>query len=381
MNDCLTGGTPWKGTTHASSARRRTCSIGEFFKRKIPCTLVLERVVSQIQRRTFLLSTGALLAASLARAQQSGRLPVLGLLSPDRTSTPEQLARSPVLAKLRELGWIEGKTFVIERAFGEGSEDPLPELAAELVRKRVDVIWTFGPEAAVAAARATKTIPIVFFAVTWPVEYGLVDSIGRPGRNVTGVAFNAAPEVIVHKPLEMLREIAPRLRRVAVIMPKGRISVTGGPVPPNIRTFELVAKHFGFELLDYPIAREADIEPMFAAILAGKAEAVFEVPTPLTSRVRKRIVEFTNLNRLPGISNTGEFVTLGGLLAYSTIFGLEPVLRSFEYVDRILRGTKPADLPVELPSRIELAINLKTAKALGLTIPQSVLLRADRVIE
>lgn len=337
--------------------------------------------MGKFRRRQFLIATGALLAAPLAQAQTSGRLPVLGILSGNRSATPEQIASSPITAKLKELGWIEGKTFLVERAFGEGSEDPLPELAATLVRKRVDVIWTFGPEAAVAAARATKTIPIVFFGVTWPVEYGLVDSIARPGRNVTGVAFNAAPEVLLHKPLELLREIVPRLRRVAVITPKGRISVTGGPVPPNVRTLEPAARRFGFELLDYPVAREADFEPMFAAILASKAEAVFELPTPLTNRVRRRIVDFTNQNRLPGISNASDFVTLGGLLAYSSIPGLEPVLRSFEYVDRILRGAKAADLPVELPSRIELSINLRTAKALGLTIPQSVLIRADRVIE
>ena len=337
--------------------------------------------MGQVRRRKFLLATGALLAASLARAQQSGRLPVLGMLSASRTPTPEQIASSPITAKLKELGWIEGKTFLVERAYGEGSEDPLPEIAAGLVRKRVDVIWTFGPEPAVAAARATKMIPIVFFGVTWPVEYGLVDSIARPGRNVTGVSFNAAPEVMLHKPLEMLREIAPRLRRVAVITPKGRTSVTGGEVPPNIRTLEPAAKRFAFDLLDFPVAREADIEPMFAAILAKKAEAVFEIPTPLTFRARKRIVDFTNHNRLLGISNAPDFVTLGGLLAYSSYAGLEPILRSFEYVDRILRGAKAADLPVELPSRIELAINLKTAKALGLTSPQSVLLRANRVIE
>ena len=185
--------------------------------------------MSQIRRRKFLFAAGALLAASLARAQQSGRLPVLGWLSASRAPTPEQISSSPITAKLKELGWIEGKTFLVERAYGEGSEDALPELAAGLVRKQ--------------------------------------------------------------------------------------------------------------------------------------------------------IVDFTNLNRLLGISNTPDFVTLGGLLAYSSYAGLEPILRSFEYVDRILRGAKAADLAVELPSRIELAINLKTARALGLRIPQSVLVRANRVIE
>ncbi len=261
-----------------------------------------------------------------------------------------------------------------------GREDRLPELAEELVRKRVDVIWALGPEAAVAAARATKTIPIVFWGVGYPVEQGLIDSYARPGRNVTGMAFFTGAELAT-KVLQLLSEIAPGARRVAAIVTPSAIStVKGDQYVGGAPVIESAAKSLGFEYRAHRVAKREDFDSVFAAILDSRAQALVTYGTTTTFRERQRIVDFANRNRLPSAFNQREFVEAGGLLSYGADTR-ETIFQSMLYLDRILRGARPADLPVELPSRYDLAINLKTAQSLGLTIPQSILVRVDHVIQ
>jgi len=336
--------------------------------------------MGRVKRREFLMCAGALIAAPLARAQQPVKLPVLGILTPHPRETPEQLARSPFPARMKQLGWVSGQTIAIERPDAEGREERLPAMAQELVRKGVDVIWALGPEAAVAAARATRTVPIVFWGVAYPIEQGLVDSYARPGRNVTGIAFVPGPE-LSGKVLEYLRQIAPAASRLATILTPSTLAVvTGGYVAGAIPVMRAAAKKLGMEYREHEIVRVEDFEAVFAGILESRADALFVPGTTLTYRERARIVDFANRNRVPSAFNQREFVEAGGLFSYG-IDTRETVLQTFAYVDKILRGAKPADLPVELPSQYELVINRKTEKALGLTIPQSVLVRADRVIE
>jgi putative ABC transport system substrate-binding protein len=336
--------------------------------------------MSRIRRRQILAATAVLLAAPrICRAQATKQRPVLGLLSPHPRRTPAEQANDPFLTRLRELGWEEGKTFLIEGAFGEGREDRLPELAATLVTKKVDVIWALGPEAAVAAARATTTIPIVFWGVAFPVEQGLINSYAQPGRNITGVAWLASPEV-EGKRLELLREIAPMAKRLAHIsVPMAIRTVRGGRA--NIQSPTAVAaQKLGYDHRAFPVEKPSDFEPVFAAILAWRAQALTVAGTTLTVRARKQLSEFAIRNRLPSAFTLSSFVEAGGLVSYA--IELRPTFaQSADYVDRILRGAKPAELPVDLPSKYETAVNLKTARSLGLTIPQSILLRADHVIE
>lgn len=333
----------------------------------------------QLQRRQFLIATGALLAAPLTRAQVLARLPVIGMLSPQPMPTPEQWANTAYAKRLTELGWIDGKNVVVVQARGEGREDRLPALAEELVRKRVDVILAHAPEAAVSAARATKSVPIVFWGVSSAVELGLVPSLARPAGNVTGVAWNAGGEVQVAKSLELLKQIAPSVKRLASIWnPSAGFTVAGAEyVYPE---FESALRGLGFDVRTYEARRDEDLEGIFAAILASRAQAITAPAMPLTGRNHRRIVDFANHNRLPSAFDARFFVEAGGLVSYGPDIP-ETQRRAIDYVDRILRGTRPADLPVEMPSRFEVAVNLKTARSLGLTVPQSVLLRADRVIE
>lgn len=336
--------------------------------------------MGQSGRRRFLVFSGALLAAPFARTQNAKSLPVLGILSPHRKPPPESGATNPLRKRMEELGWFVGKTHLVESAYGDGHEERLPELAATLVAKKVDVIWALGPEAAVAAARATKTIPIVFWGVAYPVEQGLVESFARPGRNATGVAWSASPEFDA-KRVQLLREIAPDGRRLAHLnVPSAVSTVSGGRVATAGGAVDGAARSLGFELRKFPVLKAADFEPAFAAIVAWGAQALLVAGTTVTARARKPIAEFALRERLPAIYTLSGFVEAGGLISYA-IDRRATMARSMDYVDRILRGAKPAELPVDLPSHYELAVNLKTARALGLTIPQSILLRADRVIE
>ena len=330
-----------------------------------------------IGRRWLVLAAGTLVAAPLVCLPQGQKkLPVLGILSPHRMPSPEVLAKNPLRVRLRELGWEDGKTLHYENAYGEGREDRMPDLAAALVAKKVDVIWALGPEAAIAAARATSTIPIVFWGISSTGKHGLFESLARPGRNATGVAWSASMGVEL-KRLELLREIAPAGKRLAFIV----VATAAQNVPSNVASSLVAATQgLGYELKTFPVVKSEDLEPAFAAILAWGAQALNVSSTPLTMRERQRIVDFANRNRLPGAYALPDFVEAGGLVSYA-IDWRPTFARSADYVDRILRGAKPSDLPVELPSQYVTAVNLKTAKMLGLRVPQSVLLRADRVIE
>jgi putative ABC transport system substrate-binding protein len=333
-----------------------------------------------MDRRRFVALIGGAFAAPLTRAQKATRVPTVGLLTPHPRESPEQAARSPVPARLKQLGWVPGETIKIDRPDGEGREDRLPAMAEELVRKQVDVIWAIGPEAAVAAARATQTIPIVFWGVPYPIEQGLIDSFARPGRNVTGIAFQPGIGPLL-KVLELLKEIAPSTKRIAgVFTPSASTDVKGKVLLGARPDFESAAKKLGIERRLYEVARVEDFEQLFAAILKARAQALVVPGTTLTFRERKRFVDFANRNRLASAFNQREFVEAGGLFSYG-IDSMDTALQTLGYVDRILRGAKPADLPVEMPSKYELVVNAATAKALGLKVPQSVLLRADRVIE
>jgi putative ABC transport system substrate-binding protein len=333
-----------------------------------------------MERRRFVAMVGSALAAPRAFAQNPSKRPVLGVLTPHARETPEQRARSPVLARLKQLGWIQGETIEINRPDAEGREDRLPAMAEELARRRVDVIWAIGPEAAVAAARATQTVPIVFWGVAYPIEQGLVNSYARPGRNVTGIAFVTGAEVST-KVLEYLNQIAPGVRRMATIVtPSALTDVKGNRFLGARPAIETAARQLQLEHRVHEVSGVEDFEKVFAAILESRAQAIFVPGTTLTFRNRRRFVDFANLNRLPAAFNQREFAEAGGLFSYD-IDSFGTVMQTLAYVDRILRGARPADLPVEMPSKYELVINLKTAKTLGLAVPQSVPLRADRVIE
>jgi putative ABC transport system substrate-binding protein len=339
-----------------------------------------------VRRREALGTLAALGVAAtplLARAQQPRKIPTVGALFPNPSRGPGwgkfDTALDLYASYLSELGWKVGQNVTIEIASTEGREDRLPELAAALVEKKVDVIWVAGPEAAVAAARATQAIPIVFYGVGVPVEQGLVNSLARPGRNVTGIASLAGNEV--EKRLELLRDIAPDRRRLAWVAAETvALHVSGGKVSAALRDVISTGQRLGFEVRRYPVSKREDFDAVFAAVSASDAQSLYCDFTALTIRERHRIVEFANGRRLASAYGALPYVEAGGLLSYGANRSWM-VKYSWTFVDRILRGARAAEVPIELPTRFDLAVNLRTAKALGLAVPPVVLLRADRVIE
>lgn len=340
-----------------------------------------------MKRRELLVASLALAAAPFVSRAQA-RMPVVGFLLPQHKPSPEalagQIAKSATLARLRELGWVEGKTFNAERAFGGPTIAGLSEAAADLVAKKVDVIWTQNSPGAVAAARATTSIPIVFVFASFVVESGLVDSFARPGRNVTGQAWLAEPLALL-KPTQLLREIVPQARRLALLTVPPDLnmpSVAGGPVDMTsfLSRTSAEVRRLGFERESFPIANESEFEQLLAAIEKWGPDCLRVVSTTRTFRFQKQILEFARRHRLPDTYEGRNWVEMGGLASYGV--DVLPLLRrSADMLDRILHGAKPADLPVEFPTQYEVAINLKTARALGITVPQSLLTRADRLIE
>ena len=335
----------------------------------------------RIERRNFLAAATALATAPLVRAQNPASTKTLGIRSPSPPRTPEYWDRIGVLPKLSSLGWIYGRNLHIEGAFSSGNLDRLPELADRLVRKGVDAIWAPTPPAAVAAARATRNIPIVFVRVVWPLELGLGQSLSRPGGNVTGVASIADVEILI-KPAAYLREIVPGLRRYLAINPHPVMhkTVAGGEFTPRFGP-DLEKKIVALgEYREHQVASVADVDAALEDVLAWPAEALYVSSSPLIGSQMKRIVEFALRHKLPSAFIESPFVDAGGLLSYgSSIWGT--LSDSLEYVDAVLRGANPGELPIKLPSKMELAVNLRTARALGLAIPQSLLVRADKVIE
>jgi putative ABC transport system substrate-binding protein len=274
---------------------------------------------------------------------------------------------------MRELGYVEGKNIFIEWRSAEGNADRLPSLAAELVGLKVDVIATNGPYSTRAAKEATVTIPIVMAAVGDPVGGGVIASLARPGGNITGLS-SVAPE-LSGKRLELLKEIVPRLSRVAVFADS---TVTG--YDQMLREVELAAGALGVKLQYADILGSKDFQTAFRAAGKARAEGILFLVGGVLDSQRTQVVELVVKSRLPAIYNFAEFVEAGGLVSYATSF-IDLHRRTATYVDKILKGAKPADLPVEQPKKFELIINLKAAKQIGLTIPPNVLARADRVIK
>jgi putative ABC transport system substrate-binding protein len=304
----------------------------------------------------------------------------IGILSLDRPPSAEEWARNPLIGRLKELGWVEGKNLTVVRAYADRKRDRLAALAEELVRERVEVIWTEGSPAPVAA-RATRTIPIVFYGAAWPVEMGLIDSFARPGRNVTGVSFYTGIEVSA-KRLEFLREIAPDAKRLSWILAPDIAGTVDGKGLDLSALVDPAARKLGYEVRYHEVRAPEDVEKALAEVLDWRAQTLsVSGGTPIYV-TRQRISDFALRHRLPSASAFAPFTEAGGLLSYSATGLLTTlVAQSADYVDKILRGARPADLPVDRPSRYELVINLKTARALGLKVPQTLLLRADRLIE
>jgi putative tryptophan/tyrosine transport system substrate-binding protein len=318
-----------------------------------------------------LLPSVLLLSVSLAQAQQPTKISRIGFLGASSAST--LAARIEAFRQgLRELGYVEGKSIVIEYRWAEGKFDRLPALAAELVRLKVDVIVTGGTTSTRAAKKATVTIPIVMGFDNDPVGNGFVASLAHPGGNITGLS-TLAPE-ISGKQLELLKEIVPRLSRVAVL----GSSTTPGTAQAR-REIELAAGALKVQLQYLDVLSPKDIETAFQAASKGHADAVLALTNPILNQNRKALADLAVKNRLPAIYYSAEFVEDGGLMTYS-VSTTDPFRRAAVYVDKILKGAKPAELPVEQPQKFEFIINLKAAKQIGLTIPPNVLARADRVI-
>jgi putative tryptophan/tyrosine transport system substrate-binding protein len=326
-----------------------------------------------MNKREFItLLGGAAAARPLAvRAQQSAKLPTIGFLG-QSTPVVESQRLAAFLKRLSELGWIEGRTVAIEYAWGQGSSERFAEIAANFVRLQVDVIVTSGTANVIAAKQATSVIPIVFAVAGDPIANNLVASLARPGGNVTGLSTLATD--LAGKRLELLREAVPGFRRLATI----------GNVGNSLAVLEMsevqaAAARFGLEAAALEIRQAEDIAPAFEA-LRGGADALYVVADPLVNTNRARIHTLAMGARLPAIYNAKEHVEAGGLMSYGPNFP-ELYRRAAEYVDKILRGAKPADIPVEQPTKFDLVVNLTTAKALGLQVPPTLLARADEVIE
>jgi putative ABC transport system substrate-binding protein len=281
---------------------------------------------------------------------------------------------------LRDLGWVEGRNFSAVRASSYPDDDHLPGLAEELVRKRVDVIFAASNEAAIAAARATKSIPIVFWGVNYPVELGLVDSLARPGGNVTGVALYVGPAEFT-KTLDFLKELVPQAKRLSYMYESAHMrKVDGARWELADEYIETAARRVGFESRQYALSREQELERAFADMLAAKTQALYVSFSKFTIGARQRIIEFANMNHLPSAFNSFDDVFLGGLLCYGP--DLQDLFRrAADSVNKVLLGAHAKDLPVELPTRFRLAINRRTAKQLGLTIPASLEARAERFVD
>ena len=332
-----------------------------------------------MNRRVFIgtLAGGFLAAPLAAEAQQAAKVLKIGMLSTTPLEHPQARAGLDQFRQaLGELGYVEGRNIVIEHRSAEGRVERFPALAAEMVRLRVDLIVVFSTPSARAARQATSTIPIVAPTMQDPVRDGLVASLARPGGNVTGLTFLGSE--LVPKRLALLKEAIPGVSRVAVLWHPGGLAERTGQ--EMVKEAEAAARGLGVQLQLVRAEAPKDLDGAFSAMTRWRADAFVPLPSPMLFAERKRIVDLAARHRLPAMYLGREFVDLGGLMAYGAS-QIDLIRRGATYVDKILRGAKPADLPVEQPTKFELVINLKTAKALGLTIPPSVLQRADQVIE
>jgi ABC-type uncharacterized transport system substrate-binding protein len=325
----------------------------------------------QIRRREFIALLGGVAAWPLAARAQPTRLPTIGFFSAG-SAAPLSSWVAALVQRLRELGWIEGRTVAIEYRWAEGRNERLAEIAAEFVRLKVDIIVTHSAAPVIAAKQATAVIPIVFAVAADPLGTGLVASLARPGGNVTGLSSRTGD--LAGKRLELLRELIPSLRRLAIM---ANVDAPGAVL--EVADVQASARALGLEVVRSEIRRAEDIAPALEA-LKGHADALFVPPEPLVFANRIRINILAASARLPTMYGSRDYVEAGGLMSYGPNFP-DQFRRAGDYVDKILRGTKPGDIPVEQPSKFDLVINVTTAKALGLTIPESFLLRADEVIE
>src|SRR3974390_1612931 len=325
-----------------------------------------------MRRREFITLLGGAIALPLSvRAQEPAKLPIIGLLG-SSTALIESQRVAAFVQRLHQLGWIENRNVVIEYRWAEGRQERFAEIAAEFVQLKVDLIVAPTTPAVMAAKQATSLIPIVIATADDPVGTGLVASLSRPGGNVTGLSNQISDTS--PKRLELLREVVPGLRRLAILFNVGNPGAV-----LDIREFEAAVRMFGLEALTFEIRRAEDIAPGFEA-LKGRADALYVGADPLVNTNRVRINTLALAARLPTLHGVRDYVEAGGLMSYGPNVP-DQYRRAAHYVDKILRGAKPGDLPVEQPTKFDLIINLTTAKALGLTIPPSVLARADEVIE
>jgi putative tryptophan/tyrosine transport system substrate-binding protein len=326
-----------------------------------------------MKRREFITLLGGAAGAwpLAASAQQPARLPTIGFLVAGTPSSHGRWAAA-LVQRLRELGWIEGRTIAIDYRWAEGSRERAAEIAAEFVRLKVDVIVTSATVVVIAAKQATSVIPIVFAAASDPVGTGLVASLARPGGNVTGLSLQFTD--LAGKRLELLRTVLPDLRRLAILA-----NASSPATALEVAEVQAMARTFGLEVAAPEVRQTEDIAPAFEA-LKGRVEALYVVNDPLVDTNRVRINTLALAARLPTLHGDREHVAAGGLMSYGASF-TDLFRRAGDLVDKILHGAKPADIPVEQSTKFDLVINLITAQALGLTIPPTLLARADEVIE
>ena len=306
----------------------------------------------------------------LAHAQKQASIPRIGVLL---LGAPPNANLDAFIQGLRELGYVEEKNILIEYRFAEGKADRLPELAKELVRLKVDGIFTAGTPAIFALKEATKTIPIVFFSTSDPIGTGVVASLAHPGGNITGISVLASD--LWPKRLELLKEIFPKLSKVAMLWNKGNAGMA-----LEAKATQEVAGPLRVTLQDRGVKDPNELDTVFALMTKDHPDGFLALMDPVLNSYQKRILDFLAQNRLPAIFENKTWVEAGGLISYGANYA-EAHQRAATLMDKILKGAKPADLPVEQPTKFELVINLKTAKQMGLTIPQSVLFRADKVIK
>jgi putative ABC transport system substrate-binding protein len=328
-----------------------------------------------MNRRTAIrrLATFFLTTASLAQAQQPKKIYRIGYVSGSGDANNPGTSLEAFRQGLRDLGYIDGKNILVEYRYAEGKPDRIPSLVAELVQLKVDVLVTPVFPAIIAAKQATKTIPIVMVTLVDPVATGLIDSLAHPGGNVTGLT-NLARE-LSGKRLELLTEVVPKLGRVGVLW-----DVSAPAAAIGFKEYEAVARALKIRLQSLEVrSPNPDFEGAFRAATKGRARALITIRSSIMNRYEKQIAELAIKNRLPSMYEGSPYVEAGGLMSYSANID-ESFKRAAVFVDKILKGTKPADIPVEQPMRFEFVVNLKTAKQIGLTIPPNVLVRAQKVI-
>ena len=328
-----------------------------------------------MNRRGFVALIGGALAAPLARAQQPAKMRRIGVLAVGVSSAEQQQwAQLYFLKLLREAGYEDGRNAIVEWRYAEGDVKRLPALADELVRLNVEVIVASFNQSIAAAKSVTRTVPVVMLNAISPVEQGFVDSLGRPGGNITGTAWSS-PETM-GKILEVLKEAAPRTTRVAILGNPGGVPGEKGYMAAALQA----GSKLGMSIQFFEATRPEEIGPALEKVAASKSQALFAAVDTILLAGLRDIATFAQKRKLPSISTAATFVDVGGLLYYGPDLN-ELAVRTVSYVTRILAGAKPADLPVELPSKYQLIINKKTASAIGHKIPPSLLVRADRVIE